>query len=137
MGNDNSKKTIFTMSEDELMHNEEKRFKLGIEPVQKAVEILDRALCSVLKKLGVDTEKDDDDIRLQQELLGIVITEVPQDFAPGEEGFFVFRTVKSELTPYAYVGGARIDSLGICYCDIHWFDEERLDEVGGDKIFKQ
>lgn len=140
MVEDKVKTTRFDISEDELNSRMEAKAKLRDEPVKRAVGILEAAVDSVLARLGVNIEMGD--IPAQQDALGIMMTEHTDERAPHLNGFFVYITKhtygpsspESELVPYAWVGSARINSSGECFCDIQWFQEDKLSETGGIKI---
>lgn len=136
---DKTTKDIFKISEDELTHRMQQKKKLHDDPCQRAVELLDMALCQVLTSLGVDCTKEDT-IPQQQMDLGITITEETREEMAGVNGFFIFiqkwDRVKQEmdLIPYGWVGAARINSDGTCAVDVHYFNDEKLVELGGVKI---
>lgn len=136
---DKTTKDIFKISEDELIHRMQQKQKFRDEPCQKAVKLLDMALCQVLTRLGVNCELEDT-IPQQQMDLGITITEETREEMAGVNGFFVFfqkwDKVKQEmdLVPYGWVGAARINSDGTCAVDIHYFNDEKLVEMKGGRI---
>jgi hypothetical protein len=127
----NAKTTRFEISADELEARMQRQQKMRVEPVQRAVAILEAALDIVMKKLGVNVE---DDIPLQQEALGIIIVEETRPEMAGLNGFFVNVVRNGDIIPYAWVGAARLNSMGECFCDIQWFQEERMDSIGGERI---
>ena len=127
------KTTAFEISEDELEARMKKQEELHNEPVQKAVAILEAALCTVLTKLGVDCNLEDDVVKAQQEFLGITIWEHTDERSPQLNGFFV-HVGHENYTPFAWVGAARINHLGQCFCDIQWLQEDRMTETGGIKL---
>lgn len=120
------------ISEDELNHRMELKRKLRDEPVQKAVAMIEAAMDKVMESLGVDTSRDD--IPLQQEALGILITEHTDERAPQLNGFFIYVARGNDLVPYAWVGSARVDSTGEVLVDIHWFQREKATQIGGLKL---
>lgn len=128
-------KTRFEISADELEFRMLKQQEMHIEPGQKAVQILEAALDKVLTGLGVNVE-DIASIPAQQEALGIIITENTDERAPQLNGFFIFVTRNGELIPHSWVGAARLDHDGKCYCDIQYFIDNRLEETGEVKIIK-
>lgn len=133
-------KTRFEISEDELNHRMELKKKLKDEPVSKAVEILEAAIDTVLKSLGVNVEIGD--VPAQMDALGIIMTEHTDERAPQLNGFFVYTTRRlfgpiepqGDIVPYAWVGAARLNSNGECHCEIHWFQKNKLSEIGGVKL---
>ena len=127
-------KDRFHISQDELESRMQTQTKLHDEPIQKAVAILEAALDKVMTKLGVNVERGN--IPMQQDALGIVVTEETREEMAGLNGFFVFVKRKNDLIPFAWVGAARLNKMGECFCDIHWFQDERLDEVGGVKLIQ-
>jgi len=127
------KKTRFEISADELEYRTLKHQEQNIEPGQKAVMVLEAALDTVLKKLGVNVE-DIDTIPEQMDALGIMINEHTDERAPQLNGFFVSLIIPGDIIPYAWVGAARLGGDGKCWCDIQWFREERLSETGGVKV---
>lgn len=133
--------TRFDISEDELNHRMEVKQKMKDEPVQRAVGILEAAVDTVLKRLGVNVD-DVESIPAQMDALGIIMTEHTDERAPQLNGFFIYVTKRQfflvspdeDLIPYAWVGAARLNSNGECFCDIQWFQENKLSETGGIKI---
>ena len=126
-------KDRFSISADELEHRMQLQKKQHEEPVQKAVALLEAALDRVLTKLGVDVS-DPDSIGQQQMDLGIMITEETRPEMAGLQGFFVFVSHNDDLVPYAWVGAARLNSVGECFVDIQYFQDQRLEETGGIKL---
>lgn len=122
----------FEISEDELHHRMELKKKLHDDPAAKAVEMLDAALEKVLISLGVRPEFGD--IPAQQDALGILVTENTDERTPQLNGFFIYTTRDGELTPYAWVGSARVESTGDVLVDIQWFIKERMTSIGGLKL---
>lgn len=139
MVEDRVKTDVFEISEDELNHRMEAK-KEHDEPMTQAVRILEAAVDKVLEKLGVNIGLGD--IPAQMDALGIIMSEHTEENAPQLNGFFVYvsRFVPSmqdwDIIPYAWVGAARVNSNGECFCDIQWFQDNRLDETGGIKIIK-
>jgi len=125
-------KTRYEISADELEARMEAQQKYHNEPVQKAVAILEAALDTVMESLGVNIELGD--IPAQQDALGIIVTENTEEATPQLNGFFVFVNIGGELAPYAWVGAAYITHLGQCFCDINWFQKDKLTEMGGVKL---
>jgi len=125
-------KKWFEISEDELCARMLKQTQEHDAPVQKAVAILEAAIDSVLKKLGVDVTRDD--VPAQMDALGIIMTEETREEMAGLQGFFIFVTGKKELIPHAWIGSAHLTSEGKCRCEIHLFQEEKMDEIIGPKI---
>jgi uncharacterized linocin/CFP29 family protein len=128
-------KTRFEISADELEHRMKLHQEVTLDPGQKAVRILEAAIDKVLTKLGVDVT-DPETIPAQQEALGIIITENTDERTPQINGFFIFAQKGKDLIPYAWVGAARLEHDGRCYCDIQYFMDNRLDETGGIKIIQ-
>ena len=126
-------KDRFSISSDELEDRMQRQAKLHKEPIQRAVALLEAALDKVLIKLGVDVS-DPDSIPDQQDALGIMITEETRPKMAGLQGFFVFVSHKQDLIPYAWVGAARLNSIGECFVDIQYFQDQRLEETGGIKL---
>jgi len=120
-------KRWFEISEDELQHRQDLVEKYRDEPLRIATLTLEKALETVMKRLGVDVTGN---IPAQQAQLGIVIGEISQEDLAGINGFYV----NVHNAPYAYVGQAKLDSLGRVHVEIHWFKENKMDEVGGYKI---
>jgi len=127
------KEDRFAISQDELEARMAKKEAVQDEPVKKAVELLEAALERVLTKLGVDVEAGD--IPAQQDQLGITITEETREEMAGINGFFIFVSRKGDLIPYGWIGAARLNSVGECFVDIQYFEDDRLEETGGVKIF--
>ncbi len=133
MSEDKTKTDRYQISTDELESRMQKKAKEHDTPCQQAVAILEAALEMVMKKLGVDVEGD---IPAQQEALGIVITEETRNEMAGLQGFFIFVQKDGDLVPHSWVGAARLNHLGECLCDVQFFLEERLEEVGGIKLIQ-
>lgn len=133
-------KKWFEVSEDELQHRIEQKQKLQDEPVTQAVAMLEAAVDKVLNTLGVDTT--DEDIVAQQMIdLDIIMIEHTDERAPQLNGFYIFtrkllRNGDYDIQPYAWVGSARLNSLGECFVDIQWYQKEQLTEFGGIKLIK-
>jgi len=125
------RKDRFHISADELEARMQAQAKYHEEPVKKAVAILEMALNKVMTKLGVNVEED---IPAQQDALGIIITEETREEMAGLNGFFVFLSRVGDIIPYAWVGAAKLNHIGECSCEVHYFQDDRLDEVGGIKI---
>jgi len=125
-------KDRFHISQDELESRMEKQAKFHDQPIQKAVAILEMAVDSVLKKLGVDVTRDD--IAEQMDLMGIIMTEETREEMAGLNGFFVFVRKKNDIIPYAWIGAAQLNSIGECSCEIHWLQDNRMDEIGKVKL---
>lgn len=140
MAEDRVKEERFSISEDELNSRMEAKKKLRDDPIHQAVELLETAVDTVLRKLGVNIELGD--IPAQMDALGIIMTEHTDERAPQLNGFFIYVTQRicgpiepqGDLIPYAWVGAARINKGRECFCDIHWFQENKLSETGGIKI---
>jgi len=128
-------KTRFEISADELEHRMKLQDEFHNDPCRKAVKILEAAIDSVLKKLGVNVE-DTETIPQQMDALGIVMTENTDERTPKLNGFFIFTTKGVDLIPYCWIGAARLEHDGKCYCDIQFFLDNRLEETGGVKIIK-
>jgi hypothetical protein len=124
-------KDRFNISADELEHRMQLQEKYHNDPARQAAAILDMALEMVMKKLGVNVEED---IPLQQEQLGIMVMEENREEMAGLNGFFVFVNKQGELVPFAWIGSAQLNSLGECGCEVHWFNDNRMDAVGGVKL---
>lgn len=132
------KKTRFEISTDELNARMEKQKEQRDEPVTKAVRILEAAVDKVLTKLGVNVDLVDS-IPAQMDALGIVMTENTEELTPQLNGFFIYTSkyyimTEPDLIPYAWVGAARIGQDGRCFCDIQYFQDNRLEETGGIKL---
>ena len=133
MKDENATKTDrFAISQDELESRMVQKQKEQEEPVQKAVALLEAALEKVLTKLGVNVEAGD--IPAQQDALGILITEETREELAGINGFFIYVTWRGDLVPYAWVGAARLNTEGECFVDIQYFQDNRLEETGGEKL---
>lgn len=122
----------FKISVDELENRMEKQKLFHDEPIKKAVTLLDLALERVLARLGVNVELGD--IPTQQVALGIVIAEETRVEMAGLQGYFIYVTRRGDLIPYAWIGAARLDREGRCWVNIHYFQDEQLEEMGGVKI---
>jgi len=125
-------KDRYHISVDELAARMQAQEKYHNDPVKKAVALLDLALEKVLTKLGVNVELGD--IPAQQDQLGIIVTEETREELAGINGYYIFLSRKEDLIPYAWIGAARLNSNGECFVDIQYFQDNRLDEVGGIKL---
>lgn len=140
MVEDKVAETRFVISADELNHRMEQKKKLRDDPVQRAVGILEAAVDTVLRELGVNIELGD--IPAQMDALGIIMTENTNEQTPQLNGFFIYTTKRLfgpiepevDIVPYAWVGSARLNSNGECFCDIQWFQKNKLSETGGVKL---
>ena len=126
-------KSIYEVSKDEMAHRLEMD-ALSKDPGRKAVMILEVAIDKVLKKLGVDVSKNN--IPEQMEALGIIMTENSSEAMPQLNGFYLFLKRGMDIIAYAWCGAARIDSTGRCFCDVQYFQDDILDEVGGIKVLQ-
>lgn len=127
-------KSRFEISTDELQHRIDLQQKYHNEPIQQAVAILEAAVDKVISSLGVDTSKEPEVITMQMDSLGIFINSIEDETMPKAMGIYVSITSGKDIIPYAFVGNARLDSGGRCYCDILFFMSNKLDETGGIKI---
>jgi hypothetical protein len=123
------KKSRFEISKDELEYRMDLKKKLQEDPIKKAVALLELAMEKVLTQLGVDCTKD---IIAQQDELGITIQENTDERTPQLHGFFIYVGYE-EFIPFAWVGGAYLRH-GRCYCNIEYFGDQRLEEIGGIKL---
>ena len=135
----NFKQTRFDISADELQHRTDEKNRLRDEPLTRAVALLESALETVITSLGVNTNTDPDTLHMQMDLAGIIITEIDDPALANANGFYVsLRKVsaggKCDYIPFAWVGGARVNSDGRCMVDIQWFRDERLTELTGHKL---
>ena len=122
----------FSMSADELETLRLQKEKEHDEPVKKAVALLEAALEKVLTELGVNVELGD--IPAQQDQLGIMITEEDREEFSQINGFFIFVYRGKHLIPYGWIGAARLNTQGECFVDIQYFQDNRLEETGGEKL---
>ena len=134
-GSSKTKTDIFQISADELQSRTAQKEAEHDDPCKKAVQILEAAVDRVLSSLGVNVE-DVDTIHQQMDQLGIVMTENTEENTPKLNGFYIYLYRKEELIPYSWVGAARINHLGECFCDINYFNDNRLEEVGGVRLIK-
>ena len=136
MRDDNTLKKWFEISDDELMARMVKQQQYHDEPLTKAIAMLDEARDQVMRNLGVDTDQPPEILQAQQEDLGIIVTQEVREEMAGLIGWFIFVRKKDDIIPYAWVGGAQLDSMGVCKCEIHYFNDNRLVEVKGVKVIK-
>uniref|UniRef100_A0A6H1ZVM8 Uncharacterized protein n=1 Tax=viral metagenome TaxID=1070528 RepID=A0A6H1ZVM8_9ZZZZ len=129
-------KDRFSISSDELEDRMQRQKKYHEEPVQIAVTIMSEARDKVMRSLGMDTEQEDEDLRYaQQEALGIRMTQETREEMAGLMGWTIAAPKRGlGLVPIAWVGTAYLDSQGKCWCEIHWFQENRMEKFGGYKI---
>jgi len=131
-------KKWWEVSADELQHRIEQKQKLQDEPVTQAVAILESAVDKVLNTLGVDTT-DEETVAQQMIDLDIIMIEHTDERAPQLNGFYIFtrkllRSSEYDIVPYAWVGAARLNSMGECFVDVQWYHKEQLTEVGGVRL---
>jgi hypothetical protein len=134
-------KKWWEISDDELQHRIEQKQKLQDEPVSQAVAILESAVDKVLNTLGVDTTEEET-IAQQMIDLDIIMIEHTDERAPQLNGFYIFtqkllRSGDYDIQPYAWIGSARLNSLGECFVDVQWYAKEQLTEFGGVRLIKQ
>ena len=127
-------KDRFSISADELEDRMQRQAKLHKEPIQRAVAILEMAVDTVLRKLGVNIELGD--IPAQMDQLGIIMTEETREDMAGLNGFFIFVSRNGDLIPHSWIGAAKLNSVGECNCEIHMFQDNRLLEIGGERLIK-
>jgi len=118
-----------SISSDELESRMQKQAKFHDEPLTKAVAVLEEALEKVVASLGVDITKDDESIRMQQELLGI-----ERNTLEGFPGMFVSENRGGEVVPYAWISDAILKSDGTYHYEIQYFQTNKLEEIGNIKI---
>jgi hypothetical protein len=109
-------KDRFSVSADELearMNAQEKYHDL---PLRSVTDFIADAIRKVLGTLGVDVTKDDESVKLQQELLGITIAERPPEEMGELSGFYII----AGETPIAIVGDAFMAKNGLAYLKIFW-----------------
>jgi len=134
-------KKWYEISADELNHRMEQKQKLQNEPVSQAVAILEAAVDKVLNTLGVNTA-DEETVARQMIELDIIMIEHSDERAPQLNGFYIFtkkllRDGTYDIIPYSWIGSARLNSMGECFCDIQWYQKEQLTEFGGVRLTKQ
>jgi hypothetical protein len=95
-------KKWFEVSEDELHHREEVHNK-GIEPVKRAVTVLQDLINQVVEKLGVDITQDDESIDMQMQLMDIYINSFDREQWPKCPGVYISAMQKGNLEPFAYI----------------------------------
>lgn len=132
---DRTEKSRYEISEDELMARMEVKSLTRDEPLTKAVAILEQALDKVMTDLGVDCTVSPEEIHQRQEDLGIIIVPEDRPEMAGLNGYFIFLDRYGDFVPHSWIGAVRMMSDGKCYCDIHYFHDERLEVVGGIDIF--
>jgi hypothetical protein len=126
-------KSRFEVSQDELTHRQQLQEKYHIEPSKQATAILEAAVDKVLQGLGVDTS-DPTTIPQQMETLGIFANSIEDERMPKAMGIYISVVSGDTITPYCYIGNARLVSDGRCFVDIQYFLSNKLDETGGIKI---
>ena len=132
-------KTRYDISEDELIYRQMLYNQWKVEPSRKAVEILQSRIAEVLKKLGIDTDADDDAIHLQMELMGVYINSLSEEDVPSAAGLYISASITGTLAPYAWISTAQVTKLGeYLFPIVYWGEEggrgERLDEGKLEKI---
>jgi hypothetical protein len=131
----NYRTTRYQISADELAARMQRMNDIKVTPLKKAVFLMEQALSKVLETLGVDTTLTGEQVKAQQEVLGITIWEHEDERAPQINGFFVHINYE-RFTPFAWVGNARLDVNGECYCDIQWFQTNKLTRKSVGKILR-
>jgi hypothetical protein len=122
-------KDRYSISADELESRMQKQAKFHDEPLTKAVAVLEEGLLKIMASLGVDITRDDDSIRMQQEFLGIDVNTLD-----GYPGVFISVSRKGEPVPYAWISDAILKSDGTYHYEIQFFQNNKLEEIGGIKI---
>ena len=128
-----------SISADELQHRMDEKNRLRDEPLTRAVALLESALDTVITSLGVNVNTDPQTLHMEMDLMGIMVIEHDEVSQPSANGFYVIlrktdRDGMFDYIPYAWVGGARVNSEGRCMVDIQWFGDERLTEIAGDRL---
>ena len=137
--NKDFKQTRFEISADELQHRMDEKNRLRDEPLTRAVALLESALDTVITSLGVNVNTDPQTLHMEMDLMGIMVVELDEPSQPSANGYYVIlrktgRDGKLDYIPYAWVGGASVNSEGRCMVDIQWFRDERLTEIAGDRL---
>jgi hypothetical protein len=115
------------ISEDELTHRMFLQHEWRVAPSRKAVQILHDRICEVLKKLGVDTTKDDESIQFQMQTMDIYINSISEEDLPKAGGFYISAFLGGELVPYAYISSAKVKHGEYMFPIVYWTNE-LLDE---------
>ena len=126
-------------SEDELVYRQMLYDQWKTKPSRKAVMILQDRIAEVLKKLGIDTDAEDDSIHMQMELLGVYINSLSEEDVPSAAGLYISASITGTLAPYAWISTAQVTKLGeYLFPIVYWGEEggrgERLDEGKLEKI---
>lgn len=120
-------KSRHEISEDEMMYRTMMQEQWKVKPTRKATQILEKRITEVLNKLGVDTTKDSESIKMQMEFLDIHINSVSEYDMPNAGGLYIAARVKGELVPYATIAPAKIKDKGYTFAIYYWQDN-KLDE---------
>lgn len=126
------------ISEDELMYREMLQKNWHVTPSRRAVRIFQERLEEVLKRLGVDVNKDAESIQTQMEIMDIFVNSLSEEAAPKAAGLYVSARIKGELAPYAYISAAKVKHHEYMFPIVYWGEEggrgERMDEGKGEKL---
>lgn len=103
------------MVRHQIMHN---------EPISRANAMVFHAIDKVLETLGVVV--DNGHIEEQQELLGIYIIPLDENWPENVRGVTISRPVDGVQKEYAWVSVADIKKSGDIYCQAQLFDQNLL-----------
>ena len=120
------------ISADELEARMNAQEKYHNKPLRSVAEFIEGAIRRVLKELGVDVTKDDESVKLQQELMDIIIAERPPEERGRLSGFYVIRGG----VPIAIIGDAFMAKNGLAYLKILWIQTNIEELFGGVRIIQ-
>jgi hypothetical protein len=99
------------VSKDELEHRQNLQYLWKIKPTRAAVRELERRIRKCLLMMGVDTDKDEESVRFQQEILNINIVPMSTEMVgPKAAGFYFIQNLEPKFAILeAKVRGNRYD----------------------------
>lgn len=136
----NWEKKWWEISTDEL---ENRMLQVGeqrTKPVAAAVKELYRSVDKVLKRLGADPDSTEMSLRDQCEMLGIKLQYNDDPRTPQLHGIFVFYykhslvALEPDILPYAWVSAPKMKKSGKAFCEIQYFQDNKMEESGEVKI---
>jgi len=130
-------KTRHEISEDELVYREMLKDHWKREPGRRAVKHLQNRIEEVLKRLGVDVDKDEESVKMQMEIMDIFINALPDEVGSAA-GLYFSAPVNGTLAPYAWISTAKAERGHYMFPIVYWGKEggrgDKLDEGKEEKI---
>jgi len=113
----------YRISEDELESRMIRHKIMHDEVISKAGAMVYKALDEILTMLGVDVNGD---IEMQQDVLGIHVLSMGDDWSEGVRGMTVAKQVGKDIAPYAWISEAKVENDGRIYCEAQVFHKNLL-----------